>query len=204
MAWEERRRTDRAPERIVPDACPELIVHLADRFARLRGRRWVAQPRAFLAGTLSRPWLLRAGARVRTLGIRFRPGSVTSLFAIDMRRATDLEVALDDLVGRREVHDFVRRLKGARHRRAQVKVAEAWLLGRLSESSNGRSEITRPAVALMLQSRGRQRIEAIAASLQVSRRRLERHFSRDLGIRPKLFARIVRLNAALARIDPGE
>ena len=49
---EDTRARSRLPERVVPDACPELIVHLADRFTRQRGSRFVRQPRAFLAGTL--------------------------------------------------------------------------------------------------------------------------------------------------------
>src|SRR5687768_8229345 len=69
----------RAPERVVPDGCPELIVHLGDPFSRQIGGRWVVQPRAFLAGTLSRPWLLRAGRRVDTIGIRFRAGETTAV-----------------------------------------------------------------------------------------------------------------------------
>jgi AraC-like DNA-binding protein len=35
------------------------------------------------------------------------------------------------------------------------------------------------------------------------RRRLERLFARDFGIRPKLFARIVRLNDAMTRLGPA-
>ena len=34
-----------------------------------------------------------------------------------------------------------------------------------------------------------------------TRRRLERTFTRELGIRPKLFARVVRLNAVLVGMD---
>src|SRR5262245_53813067 len=76
--WDPRPSSRRAPERIVPDGCPELIVHLADPFMRrieaAPGRRaadtWRAQPRSFLAGTLTRPWLLRAGRRVFTIGMR--------------------------------------------------------------------------------------------------------------------------------------
>jgi hypothetical protein len=40
------RARRRAPERVVPDGCPELIVHLLDRFARRDGGRFVVQPRA--------------------------------------------------------------------------------------------------------------------------------------------------------------
>ena len=44
-----RPRAGRAPERVVPDGCPELIVHLGDPFSRQVGGRWRRQGRAFLA-----------------------------------------------------------------------------------------------------------------------------------------------------------
>jgi transcriptional regulator GlxA family with amidase domain len=62
----------------------------------------------------------------------------------------------------------------------------------------------RPAVQVLLEARGAMRVAAVARSLGWSRRRLERVFARDLGIGPKLFARIVRLNAVLAGLGAEE
>jgi transcriptional regulator GlxA family with amidase domain len=53
-------------------------------------------------------------------------------------------------------------------------------------------------VRAILRTRGRERIDVLAGELGIHRRRLERAFARELGIRPKLFARIVRLNSVLA------
>ena len=94
-----RRRTNRAPDRILPDGCPEWIVHAADSFARHAGGRWHVQPRSFIAGTLSRPWLVRAGPQVRTLGIRFRPGALAALFGTSLAGTCDREIALGSVVG---------------------------------------------------------------------------------------------------------
>jgi transcriptional regulator GlxA family with amidase domain len=59
-------------------------------------------------------------------------------------------------------------------------------------------------VRLVMRSRGSQRIDEIARVLGFTRRRLERVCARGLGIRPKLFARIVRLNAVLAGLEAAE
>ncbi len=211
--WDSARRESRAPDRVVPDACPEIIMHLGDPFARLAEARWRRQPAVFLAGTLSRPWLLRAGTRVRTLGIRFRPGAVTAFFAIHMQEATDREVTLAAVCGAREAREFARAVRGADRGagagvgvapRGALHAAEQWLIARLGESSNRSADVTRPAVRAILRSGGGARIADLALELGVHRRRLERAFACDLGIRPKLFARIVRLNAALAKLDPAE
>jgi len=189
---------------VVPDGCPELIVHLGDRFARRRGDRWVVQPRAFLAGTLTRPWLLRAGRRVLTLGVRFRPGRVTALLPVAMPSATDRETPLHEIVGRAAAHALTGALRAARGDASRFTAAEAWLLGRLPAMAPATGDGAAAAVRRVLQARGAVRIDALARQLGWTRRRLERAFARELGIRPKLFARIVRLNAVLAGLDAGE
>ena len=196
-------RAGRAPERVLPDGCPELIVHLGDPFARLIGSRWVVQPRAFLVGTLTRPWMLRAGRRVETVGIRFRPGATTSVFPISMVEARDREVRLARLVGAAPAVALIGRIRRAPANGERFAAIEDWLLSRLG-GTRARGTTARAAVGLILRSRGRKRIDDVAQALGWSRRRIERAFARDLGIRPKLFARIVRLNAVLASLDESE
>jgi AraC-like DNA-binding protein len=196
------RARPRSPERVVPDGCPELIVHLADRFARQRGGRFVRQPQAFLAGTLTRPWLLRAGRRVLTLGVRFRPGEIAALLPVSMPGATDRETPLAAIVGRAPAAALVRSLRASRGDAARFAAGETWLVERLAA---GRPTSEAAAVVrLVMRSRGSQRMGEIARALGFTRRRLERVCARGLGIRPKLFARIVRLNAVLAGLEASE
>lgn len=197
------RPRKRTPERVVPDACPELIVHLGDCFARQRDGRFVRQPRAFLAGTLTRPWLLRAGRRVLTLGIRFRPGAVCRLLPVSMPAAADRETELAALVGRGPLRALLASLRSARGEAARFSAAEGWLALRLAEGHRADPRAAE-LVRLVIGSRGQMRIDALAGALGVTRRRLERVCARGLGIRPKLFARIVRLNAALAGLEAAD
>lgn len=196
-------RSDRSPERVLPDGCPELIVHLADPFARLVGRRWVVQPRAFLAGTLTQPWMLRAGRRVETLGIRFRPGATTAVFSLSMVDGRDRELRLAGLVGAAAASALIEPVRRARTDGGRFVAIEGWLTARLGRTAPRRST-ARAAVELILKTHGRKRIDDVARALGWGRRRIERAFARDLGIRPKLFARIVRLNAVLATLDEPE
>ena len=198
-----RPRSDRPVERVVPDGCPELIVHLEDRFARRVGGRWRVQPRLFLAGTLTRPWLLRAGPRVRTLGMRFRPGAPRAFFDLAMAAATDREEPLSTLVGAASVGALMRGLRSARTNDRRFAADERWLAARLDSRRLERLSAA-PAVGLMVAARGTAPVEKVARTLGWSRRRVERAFRRDLGIRPKLFARILRLNAVLATLDEAD
>ena len=198
-----RKSSPRSPERVVPDGCPELIVHLGDPFARSIEGRWVVQPRAFLAGTLSRPWVLRAGRRVDTVGIRFRAGQTTGVLPVSLAGTSDRELALAPIVGRAAAEALVRSLRSARTGARRVAAADRWLAARLAEAPPRRRSSAR-AVALIREGGGQARIEDVALALGWSRRRMERAFARDLGISPKVYARIVRLNAVLATLDDAE
>jgi AraC-like DNA-binding protein len=198
VVWDSVRRTNRPPDRVVPDGCPELIFHLGGRFSRQQGGRWVRQPGAFLAGTLTRPWLIRAGARLFTLGIRFRPGAVTRWLDIDMKQVVDREVPLEQLIGQSQSGACMKQLRAARTRGEAIRLAERWLQALSLSKPKAGDDAARAAVRALLASHGGTRMDALATQLGSSPRRLERAFAHSLGIRPKLFARIVRLNAALA------
>lgn len=196
-------RGPRSPERVVPDGCPELIVHLGDPFARRVGARWAVQPRVFVAGTLSRPWLLRPGRRVDTIGIRFRAGETRGVLPVSMVDARDREIPLASIVGARAAGALVTSLRSARTFARRVAAAEQWLSERIAEAPARRATST-AAVALIRDGGGQARIADVARRVGWTRRRMERAFARDLGIRPKVYARIVRLNAVLATLDDAD
>lgn len=198
----DRKRSKREPDRILPDGCPEWIVHVQDVFARQVDARWIEQPKSFLAGTLSRPWLLRAGERVCTLGIRFKPGALAILFDWDLSKTADREI---DIVGRlgSEARLLVSAICKQRSARAMFAAAEKHL-HRLASSRFDRVPASQRAVDRIRSSRGRLRVESLAKSIGTSRRTLERVFRRELGISPKQYARIVRLNAVLESLSVGE
>ncbi|MDF1505259.1 helix-turn-helix domain-containing protein, partial [Roseisolibacter sp. H3M3-2] len=57
------------------------------------------------------------------------------------------------------------------------------------------------AVALLTRSEGTMRVEALAPALGVTRQALARAFAEHVGVPPKTFARVVRMRAALARVE---
>jgi AraC-like DNA-binding protein len=195
-------RSARTPERIVPDGCPEIIVHLGDPFERLVAGKWRRQPRAFLAGTLTRPWSVRSGTDVRTIGLRFRAAGVTALFGGSLAGTADREVALANVVGAGASRHLVARLEAARSVPRCLDAATAWLEERVARDVD--PVASAPALRLIVRSRGQVRVADVARRLDISRRKLERIFLRDLGVGPKMYARIMRLNAVLARLEESE
>lgn len=80
-------------QRIPPDGCPELILHLAEPYEE-QGDDGVfrRQPRAVFAGQMTRPLRLRAGGPVRCAGLRFEPDGARAWFGAAMSQATDRRV----------------------------------------------------------------------------------------------------------------
>ncbi len=193
-------RLGRPPEHIVPDGCPEIIVHLGDPFSRQVDGRWRRQRREFLAGTLSRPWSLRAGRVVDTFGIRFRAGALPALFAVDMRATVDRELPLVRLTGAPAARRLREALAPSPQLATRATAATSWLAEEIGAARRPFDSPCTRAVALIVASRGGLRVEEIARRLNLSRRQLERAFAAGLGIGPKLYARIVRLQAALLEI----
>jgi AraC-like DNA-binding protein len=196
-------RADRPPDRILPDGCPELIVHLGPRFARRVDGRAVRQPAAFLAGTLSRPWIVQAPSRIATVGVRFTPGGFTALFGGSLAGTADREVALEDLPV--AVRDLVAAVRAATTTAARLEAAEAWLMAWAAAQRHAlQPPLCLPAVRAVRRRRGRIGVDALAAAVAIPRRRLERIFRRETALSPKQYIRIVRLNALLRRLHGPE
>lgn len=183
------------PEPVLPDGCMELIVHLGESFRRGQGAGTGGrQPAAFLVGQLTRPLVLRPAGRVETLGIRFRPGGAFPFLAGGLDALADRETPLEDLWGRagRELEE---RLRDAGRTRRRAAIVESFLLGRLDGAR--RDLRAEGAVRAVLATRGRARVQDLARLVGVSRRQFERLFSSAVGLRPKLFSRIVRFQRVL-------
>jgi AraC-like DNA-binding protein len=188
----EGRSLPGASETVVPDGCTELLVHLADRFRRIgeNGASQV-QPLAFLAGPMTRPLRLAAPARVRTVGIRFRPGGLGALTNAPISELADRDVPLEDLTGPGPAKHLGGRLAEAGADEIFLRAVEdlfAESVGRASPPDPG----VRRAIHEILRRRGNVGMDRLAALSDLSRRSLERRFDAAVGMPPKRLARIVR------------
>lgn len=87
-----------AVQRIVPDGCCELIVHLGAPYEeQARNGSWRVQPRALFAGQLTRPLALRPTGPVRVLAARFAPDGARPLLGQALSEVTDRTL---DMTGR--------------------------------------------------------------------------------------------------------
>ena len=117
-------------------------------------------------------------------GIRFRPEAVGAAFGVDAAALRNRTVALADVVGSRHT----RRL-------ADEPRIDAWIRS---------VELDRRAVAAVRLLAGGVRVEDVSARIGLSVRQLQRIVLAEVGVGPKTFQRIARLNRFLADAQRGD
>jgi len=183
-------------ECILPDGRAELIFHYGDPFARRTADRVEAQPAAILVGQITAPVCLQPRGAVGVAAIRLRP-EATGVFGPVAAHITNRFEALESLLRTAPILD---RLAGAGHDRERIAVLEHVL-----ESAVRRAP--RPEVAFaidcLMRCGGALSIEALSGLTGVARRQLERRFQSDVGLSPKAFARLQRVNRAARLVLAG-
>jgi AraC-like DNA-binding protein len=168
--------------RTLPDGCIDVTLHLA------------TPARAYLAGAQrsARSWKLEG--HVHLVGARLFPGGA-ALLGVDARALSEEWTPLERFSSKRTVAALVRRIQRARTMSARMVVLDAFF----SERLLNRTLDPRLSTALLeaFERQGDISITALAKRSGAHARTLGRLFERSVGLSPKRFVRVVRLQAAL-------
>ena len=154
-------------------------------------------PRCVLVGpSTQRREDLKLSGSLQVFSIRFSPVGFRALFGIPARLLRDRAMEAELVLGR-EIVDLHDKLTAV-HPVFWEPVAEAYLLKclRMHEVSAA-SRMAGRAAAAMQRSRGMLRVAEVAARVAVSTRQLERAFQEQVGVSPKVFGKLLRLDHAL-------
>ena len=179
-----------APHRVLPDNCIDIL--------------WQDSGSAFAVGMMSAPIWVPSVQRVRTVAVRFRPGVAAMFLGIPLHPLTDTRAGLDDLWHRADVDRLGDALWQPRMTTtSRLRLVEAALLRRLADVTL-RPAAAGHAVSVIEAAQGAIRVEDVAAALGVSRQHLALQFRQQVGLSPKLFARICRFRHASATLRADE
>jgi AraC-like DNA-binding protein len=142
----------------------------------------------------SDPVRLQMTGIVESFVIFFQPTGLHRMFSLPMNELTDTDQDGRAVLGA-WVNELEQRLGESRSFEGRVRIANAFFLGCCARlySPNG---ITAAAMSV-LRRQGSIEVPALARQAGMSTRQFERRFNREIGIPPKLFARIARFEAAL-------
>jgi AraC-like DNA-binding protein len=186
----------KASLQIVPNGCLELIIHLEDQHCRMltADQKWARSPDYMLIGLLTRVYEVKFPHPVKVFTIRFKPEALYTLFGIQGIEMADNYQCTDLLFGK-AFKDFCHRLKEEKDLYTLVERAEYYLLNMLNRSRSNSDYILE--AANILRQTGTTNIKELASQVYISQRQLERRFKEVIGISPKKYLRIIRINRVM-------
>ena len=184
-SWQTSETVSAQPYCVLPDGCVDLLFGDA---CPVEGK---------IVGAMTTATTITLQPNKRFFGVRFHPGGASAFLKLPVSEITDAQLRLDEIW--RNDKTFLTDVTIAQSVARQIEVVETFLLKRLSGNAFVKSKAA-VAVALLTAGNGNRSITAVSRALGVSRQHLTRTFTAAVGLNPKTFARIIRLQAALKQM----
>jgi AraC-like DNA-binding protein len=189
-------------QRLLPDGAIELIIDLTDgrkRWADVGRRALTTVNRAWLSGQHSRPIAVESAQGSCMIGVHFRPGGAFPFVRGVVADFNDRVTEMDLLWGRfaSAIRDRLLEETDIDRRFAILEDALIWRAG-------GRLTLDRSLACALDHLRSgpeTMTIGKLAGVIGVSQKRLVGLFERQVGLKPKMFSRVMRLQAVLRHVD---
>jgi AraC-like DNA-binding protein len=175
------------PDKVLPDACVDIILNTGPGFASEIGATQMDTGRAYLIGTMTRFKEMIRPPATRLIGIRFKPGGFPFFYDhLLMKDTADKTMEFDP--------GLLPPLPGTSSNLAQV--LDRFFYDRL----NNPSQQTLTLISAVDQVKGRLTVGELAKRSFTTTRQLERLFRLHLDISPKEFINVTRYRYALEEI----
>lgn len=182
------------PERLVlPDNCSDVIIRLE--------RGTLDHVEVLAVGAMSAPMPVSDDFPGRWVGLRFRPGHARPALRIDAGELrdqcvplTELDPALERLV--------LRAVRTSAPTRDLALALQRVFATRL-ERPDAPSPAVQEALWRIADNRGALAISRLCRELRVTRQHLARLFDREVGVSPKLVARVIRVKHVMSLARHG-
>jgi AraC-like DNA-binding protein len=189
-------------ERVFPDGSMEMIFHYGDAFHYANKKEMIRQPRAFLFGQLSHYIDLAPAGSMGVIGVRFYPATAGFFTATPLHHLTNLFVSTDEIWGSaaKELSDKIFSSANTSQRIYHLNCFFTRLLKRHTAKRSALQGYIRNVYP------GGENISVkqMTKDLFLSERTLERKFLSEVGLSPKNFCRIMRLQHTLRLLQKKE
>jgi len=196
--WYSAGTTSVARERLLPNGLIELAVCLAEPHRLIEGSG-TETLRLCLTGLQTGPMVIEHPGYHRVLGLRLHPAGAYALLSLPMREVSGLTVDLRDVVGDAAI-ELAERCHEAPSVERCFQLAANWVAERVARSRALDPRIAW-SVGRIAESGGKVPIAELRDATGLSKTRLADTFRDQIGVMPKVYARIVRYRRALALLD---
>lgn len=184
---------------MVPNACLELIIHLDDLKCQLPGpNSWTQTPDYMLIGLFTEAREVRFSNTVPVFTIRFKPEAIFSLFNINGSEVFENYEDISLMLGK-DFNEFCHRLREETDIQLMITLAENFLMHKLNQKKSARNYVNKAAE--LMRNTGFNNIKEISNEVCISQRQLERKFREIIGIGPKHYLRLTRINRVMRILE---
>jgi AraC-like DNA-binding protein len=179
---------DHSPKtfKIIADGCPGLIFQENPNSFSDNGKKIL--PQLFLHGLTTNHFEKTVKGDFINISIHFKPTALKSIFGIDANELTNSYTDINLLNN----SSLTEQLINTTLTEKRIEVLSLFLIENLRRNQKYKPEKIQHALDLLKQENPITSLQKIQRELHLSERSLERLFKQDIGISPKLFARISR------------
>lgn len=158
-----------------------------------------ALPRHHFVGSSVTSQKLGLHGKIEALGVRFRAGGAYPFWRIPLSEMMNGHVGIDVVVDA-ETRSTFRQIEDAVTIEERITLLEGWLMGHLVNVDE-RLPMVQTSLAWIRRAKGQLTIPDVAERLYISQRQLERLYKTHVGVSPKKYARLLRVEAARIRLN---
>ncbi|KAA3440203.1 helix-turn-helix domain-containing protein [Rufibacter hautae] len=186
-------------QKVLPSGYIELVLHLPKAHGPLKGNARRKPSIAFsFFGFWTVPYVLQFKNEAETFGICFKPEALHAVFGVAAATLLNCPANLDEVLGA-SFSAFCRKLGHLKTFEERVLAADAFFLNQVPANDVPPSFVQVAAHLIRCQEGGTS-VERLSHEVCIGMRQLEREFKNKLGLSPKTYMRISRLNKVLQLI----
>ena len=176
-------------QKIIPDGFIEIIFHYGEPYKLNLSGNWEIQSKSLFAGQITKHFFLQNTCKSGMLGIKLNPTAMYHLFNLSMDDYTNKVVDLKQAVGDK-MDSFIESVFQIKDHDELIKETNQFFLDNLKYKE---SPVDR-AVNYILEKHGMVTVSEMCEVSGVGERQLQILFKKQIGLSPKLFARIKRFS----------
>lgn len=189
-----------SPQRIVPNGFIEVMFHFGDKLSTVKNNQSFGQPRTVISGQKTSYFDIVQTGKTGFVAILFKPHSPRLFFDIPMQKLTNHEFDIEDLI-KNDARDVLQQIALAKSGSQKIGIVEAFLVKRLNEKHLFNVQRLAQSLKVIDQQKGLLRVNDLAKLACLSDKQYYRIFSEYVGLTPKQFLKIVRLQSAFFQIQ---
>jgi AraC-like DNA-binding protein len=191
-------------QKVIPHGFIDLIIHLTDDHCEMVFENdWRKTPEFTIIGMWTSLYNVRFKHKVHVFHIRFKPEGIFELFKIPAAEFNNNQTDSRDLFGQ-EFYDFCYKIRELKSVEERIRYSDDFLKKQLFINSRGYRNYVQLAADMIRQEHMNLTIDELSDKVCISPRQLEREFKKKIGVSPKFYYRMNRVNQIHRLLSEGK